>query len=331
MVYNMKHIFSKNKHFFSKALSQESAVVLLAFISTTLVFGFIIYNYVSTVPDYREIKVAASSILLYYDNGYVWKIVVPLQVIGDNVVDFRPSEVKVSLSMGDGFSADFINISGTDAYDVYDNIIILGDLGKSIQSCIIHVGYYNGSDSRTIPVNLHVYFDEHGKLHIVVDDDNDGLIDSTYLIAFVEGAEASISLDLNSVYILSVEKNSVLPLSFLKYILALSVKPNAQIRVATIGGKYYTINLQDIARSLREPVILTSIMGGNDNYQLDPGETGSIIILLPDLLELGRNDKITLSIYLSKTSPIGGEISIPQDLRGVGLLVLSGLKSSEGR
>ncbi len=324
----MKNLFSHHSNLFSKAISQESAIVLLAFISTTLVFGFIVYNYISSLPNYENVGIAANSVFLYYYDGRIWRITIPLQVLGNNRVDLKADKVKVTLNIGDGISADFINISGTSEYTTYDNIVVMGGLEKSLQSCIIRVKYHDENGViRDQKVNVHVYLDEEGRVHVIVDNDDDGIIDSSYLVEFVDKPiRPAVSLNLEDTSVLEIEENSVLPISYLEYIVAKSIKPDAQIRVVS-GNGYYTISVASLVQALTKPVILTSISEGNSDHYLDRGETGSIIILVPGFLELSGGEKIGISIYLLNTPTIKGEITIPSTTRGTGLLVLSGLEN----
>ncbi len=325
----MKNLFSHNSSLFSKAVSQESAIVLLAFISTTLVFGIIVYNYISSMPSYENVKVAANSIILYYYNGRVWRITIPLQVLGNNRVDLRASRVKVTLNIGDGISADFTNISGMSRYFIHDDTVLMGGLEKSLRSCIIRVEYHDeNGEVRNQGVNVHVYLDEKGRVHVIVDNDDDGIIDSNYLLEFTDKpVNPTISLNLEDTSVLDVAEGTILPLRYLEYILAGSVKPDAQIRVVSRGGDYYTISVASLVQALTKPVVLTSISGGNNDHYLEQGETGSIIILIPGFLELGGGEKIGISVHLPNTPTIKGEITIPSNTRGTGLLVLSGLKN----
>ncbi len=328
----MKNLFSLNTNLFSKAISQESVIVLLAFISTTLVFGFIVYNYVSSMPNYENVRVAANSVLLYYYDGRIWRITIPLQVLGDNRVEFKADKVKVTLNIGDGVSANFINISGIDKYAIYDNTVVMGGLDKSLRSCIIGVEYRDRSGGVMYErVNVHVYFDEEDNVHVIIDNDDDGVIDSSYLVEFTDKPiKPAVSLNLEDTYVLDVEENTILPISYLENILVGSVKPNAQIRVVS-GDSYYIIDVASLVQALTEPVVLTSINGGNGNHYLEQGETGSIVVLIPGFIELSGGEKIGISIYLLNTPPIKGEITIPSDTRGRGLLVLSGLENVGGK
>jgi len=323
----MKNLFSITHNLFSKALSQESTIVLLAFISTTLVFGFIVYNYVESIPSYESTKLAANSVLLYYYNGRIWKIIIPIQVFGDNRVDLRPGKIRVTMSMGDGVSARFINISGVNDYSVYNGDVLLGGITSIIHSCTIDVEYYNGGSISSREVNMHVYFDEHGRIHVIIDDDNDGVIDSNFLVEFTSNAQTTVLVNPDNTYVLEVEKNSILPIGFLEYALAGSTKPNAKIRVIVSLNTYYIIEIPSITRGLQEIGILAIISRGNNDYYLSQSEAGSIIILVPSYVDSTKSSKLELSIYLSNTVSIRGELEIPQKLNGTGLIVLSGLKS----
>ncbi len=326
-MFNVNNLFFLKKSFL-KGVSQESVIVLLAFVSTALVFGFIVYNYVSSIPSYESVELSVGSLLLYYYDGSVWRVVVPVQVVGDRVVDFRPSNIRVSLSVGDGVSADFVNVSGTNSFVVLDDRVLLGDFKLLLHSSNVGVLYYDRGVVRSEYVDVHVYYDELSRIHVIIDDDNDGLMDSSYLVEFVEEAKTSVSLDLDSSNVLVVEKNTVLPISFLEYILAGSTRPDSYIKVVVSSSVYYLVSVPGLSKSLQDLAVLSMIDRGNNDYYLGKGEVGSIIILFPDYFNLRKGDRLRITIYLSNNTSIMGEFTISRDINGTGLMVLSGLKSS---
>ena len=319
-------IFFSYRHIYNTPTSivnQETLIVLVAFISTAVIFGFILYSYVSSIFEYGTTgTLNVGSIALYYDGNRVWRIVIPISVTGKSV-DLRASNINVNLSIGDDYSYSFINIRGVNHYYICDDVTLLGKTSIHFSSGSIKVREYNGGSVEEKDVDFIVYIDEYGRLHIIVDDEYNHIADRPYLIEFISNIKGYVKLNPDGEIILSVSKGSKVPVEYLDLILSYPSKPDIYIRVKDPQtNRYYEINPWSIALNLRS-LTITSIIKGNGDYYLTNGEQGYIVILLPGYLTLKPGDNVKLSIKVADTLVFDGAFQIPGNLTKVGLIVVS--------
>ncbi len=287
--------------FLLRGLSKESAVVLLAFISTALVYGFIIYSYSSLYRGPSLQPYSVSSVGIFYSDGSVWRLDIPVSVSGDSL-DVRSLRLEVSVgrSVLPLFSSGYVVRVG--------DRVIYGSLIESLTSGKVLVL----RDGRELTVELFVYIDFTGRYNVVVDDDFDGVLDNEFLIRFYPGVQLP-PLNLGSDEVLVVSKGSTVSLDCLN-MLAFTSKPNAYIRVVD-GGTQYLVRVVDLISSLRFPTVLIS----SSSDIVKAGGEVIVTVLFPTNL-VSSGSQLSIKLLVGDTKVVDTLINIPSGISGVVVL-----------
>lgn len=287
--------------FLSRGFAKESAVVILAFISTVALYGFILYSYTSLFRTQTTQQIALSSAYLYYRDGYVWRVDIPLS---GGTVD--PEKFRVEVSVGD-FTA-ILNVS-KHMFTVGE-LVVYGSIAERLASGKISAEVVNGG-KRAEALDMFVYLDQLGKLNVVVDDESDGVLDEIFLVRFLPEAPPT-PLNLDSTTVLTVGKGSTLPLEYLTVVAAASSKPSSYVSVID-SSKTYLIPVPQLLTSLRAPsLVLKAARGGNT----------VATILLPQYFAL-EGSEIRLKFMVSSEVIASPTIKIPKFGTWEGALVLT--------
>lgn len=295
-------------------ISKESVVVLLAFTLTVGVYGFVVYTYVSSlVSQSSSTQFVVGPLLVNYYDGRVWRVVIPLST--NSSMEFRLTNVSVGLVVGGGS----IPVIVSDSVNVVENRFVLGSVVNSLASGKVLVSKVIDNSVTREYVDLFVYVDQVGRLNVVVDDDSDGVLDSSYLLRFIPDARIEYELSLGSDVVLSVGKGVTLPLNYLDIAAILSMRPNPQI-VVVAKDVTYVVYVSDILHNLRSATLVAWI--SSRDLRLDPGEYAYLTILLPPD-RLVEGDDFSIELYVSGVRILNKVYRIPKGLASTGTLVLS--------
>ncbi len=288
----------------SRGLGKESAVVLLAFISTALVYGFIIYSYSSLYREPSSQLYSVSSVSIFYSDGSVWRLDIPVFVSGDPLdvssLTLNISVGRTTLSMST--PVDTFRFSGRTIY---------GSLKGSLTSGRVFVsgdgGFY---------VESFVYIDSAGRYNVVIDDDLNSDLDSDFLIRFLSGVQVSTDLSLDSDEVLVVGKGSTLSLDCLNALMALTSKPSAYVRVFD-GITNYVVRVADLLANLRSPTLLIS----SSSDRVRAGDKAVVTVLLPHNLVLGGS-QVSVKLSAGGVKILDTSFNVPSGVSGVGSIIL---------
>ena len=262
----------------------SSAIIVLAFVATAAVFGYLAFTIISEIHTPEEQGLLFSGSLIYAKDGRVWKVVLPVATL-DSRVDFRAAAVTLVFNLP---GRDRIVADGVGGLVIYNSTVITGDLVERFASFKMEVMYSEyGSPTASLPVSVFAYMGPDKAFRLVVDDDDDGVLDNTYLVEFTESSNNNLvsGINLSSDIVLKVNKGSVLDMNYLVVAYAASTSYDPQIEVMS-GDIIYRISLVEMLRGLTKATVFTVIAGGNSDYYLKSGETGYVIVLLPEDAEI---------------------------------------------
>ncbi|MEM0285451.1 MAG: hypothetical protein QXU85_07450 [Sulfolobales archaeon] len=273
-------------------LSKEGLVVLLAFTLTLGVYGAIFFSLTSTYRRESEARLAAPA-TLFFREGYVWRISLPLPV------EARSAELVGVYLVVDGYN---YSTSFVKSRLVSGGFIVFGSLVASIASGVVSVTGFGS-------VDLVVYVDPDGRLNVLVDDDLDGAMDDSYLIKFVQGLVLSVDLSLDKDEVLSVSRGSDISLGYLDLVLAASSSTSPTV-VVTDGSRRYYIPVVEVLKSLKKVVA----------YVVSVENGSSLVLVLPFGVVRG-GEELSLKVVTSKQA-FDALISVPVELAGTGKVVV---------
>ncbi len=278
----------------------SSAIIVLAFVATAAVFGYLAFTIISEIHTPEEQGLLFSGSLVYVREGHIWKIVLPVATL-DSKVDFRASRVSIVLNPSNG--AELV-ADGGDGFAIYNSTVLTGTLVERIASFKMSITRNDSHGTMdSITVSVFAYMGPDKSFRLVIDDDSDGMLDDTYLLEFAESKVNNLvtGINLSRNIVARVEKGDVLTMSYLLTAYAASTTYDPQI-VVIDGGKDCYISLVKMLKGLTKATVITMIAGGNSDYYLKSGETGYIVILLPGSAGL-RFDSESIDLLVS----IGGD------------------------
>ncbi len=294
-------------------ISKESAVVLLAFTLTTCAYGFIILSYIPSItPRTQTAPYVVESVFLNYQDGFIWRVVV--QLSSRSSVSLNLSSISVRLVSG----GELIPIFSSGFTQVVDGRFVLGSLVYSLTSGRVLISEMVGGSVNLRYVDLFAYLDQLGRLNVVIDDDQDNFLDSTYLIRFTSDTPSTYGLDIYGEVVLEVGKGSSLPIKYLDLIALLSVRPNVNIKVVD-SVTNYLISLPEILANLRGGVIMAWLSGNDIN--LDVNERAYITILIPPR-KVVEGSRLCVDLVVEGKVLLSKEYDVPKGLTGSGTLVM---------
>ncbi len=205
---------------------------------------------------------------------------------------------------------------------LYNSSVITGGFVDRFTSFKIPVKkFVDGVGESSVVVSAFAYRGPDKVFRLVVDDDDDGVLDNSYIVEFVEDRKNSLVKELNtsSEVVLEIEKGGSLSLNYLVATYAASMVYDPQIVVRASNG-IYRLSLVDVIKGLTKATVFTMIVGGNSDYYLKSGETGYIIVVFPEGIEVDTvSDSIVVSVSVDGDQQTL-KLIIPSKATGNGVL-----------
>lgn len=278
--------------------ADTSAIIVLAFVATAAVFGYLAFTIISGFHTPQGHNLLFSGSLIFIRDGHVWKIVFPVTTLGGSV-DFRASKSNMSMN----FDGRTVVAGGGEGITLFNSSVIMGSLSDRFTSFRMPIIRVQGGVTDTVEVSVFAYRGPDRLFRLVIDDDDDGVLDSSYLVEFVENNNNRLVNPINTSgdIVLSTDKGDSFSMSYLIAIYASSMSYDPQI-VVKGGDTLYRISLVNVLKGLTKASVITAIIGGNGDYRLNSGETGYIILILPEnVASIWTSSSVDVSIS------IGGE------------------------